>query len=633
MQLSTFPLFPGLPSGLPTGKAAAPAAVGTGASADSATGFGEMLTAESAAATPGQPASASAGGAAASAHPKATLNHASTNGRPGGHPARGANAAGLVNGATVALPASNASDTPGANGAMGSVGTASGANVETADGVPIDLIPDTTIANTALLEGSAAQPQVVVEWVAPAAPESSAMELFGFSATRGSGEIAAGTEDGDGEASTPSLNQPGAAPIGLAGPAMLGRAAGVPSASFPIGISASTAVATDASMSTVAGGSLTRGSPVATATRGGAFEQVSAQASDASVTNSPVRTVVSGVDSAVPDPAMPVQPMARSRTAALIKSAPVAGDTTVASDPLPRMVSSSQPAISASVVVPDSATERDLPVSSMSPSDAATAKIPTQAQGALANDAEKIAAGFSQSEGGQGSAGKQDQRNSLPTDDKSVRMQAQRLGTNTAKSEPPMVASAQTTRSLIAEPEAMPLSAVPLTFDAMVEEAAQAVEYSGSARKAVDAAMSLLDQSAKGTQRSVNLQFSVSGVDVAVRVEMRDDQVHTTFRTDSPEIRAALAQEWQTVVSTQSADRSQKLADPVFTSSANAGATSGDAGASQQREPSTRHGQWENTHGFASSFAARGSEAASSAESQPGRAVRPETTRHLDAVA
>lgn len=196
-----------------------------------------------------------------------------------------------------------------------------------------------------------------------------------------------------------------------------------------------------------------------------------------------------------------------------------------------------------------------------------------------------------------------------------------------------MAASAQLTRSTIAEPEAISAAAVPLTFDALVEEAAQGVEHTNSARKAVETAMSLLDQAGKGTQRGVNLQFSVSGVDVAVRVEMRDDQVHTTFRTDSPELRAALAQEWQSVVSTHAADRSQKLADPVFTSNASPGSTSGDSGASQQREPSTRQSQWENPTAFARAGAAQRADGASSTESLHVRPARPNTTRHLDAVA
>jgi hypothetical protein len=266
-------------------------------------------------------------------------------------------------------------------------------------------------------------------------------------------------------------------------------------------------------------------------------------------------------------------------------------------------------------------------------SDSVVAKLVPPAAGSSPSGGEKIAAAFREFQNGQGNEGEHGQKKSLLAGEMMVKPQAMSLGTNTAQVDAPMAASAQSTRSLIAEPEAMTPAAVPLTFDSLVEEAAQGVEQTHSARKAVDVAMSLLDQAGKGTQRGVNLQFSVSGMEVAVRVEMRDDQVHTTFRTDSPELRAALAQEWQTVVSTQAGDRSQKLADPVFTSNANPGSTSGDSGASQQREPSTRQSQWENPTAFARPGAARTADATSGAEPLHVHSVRPETTRHLDAIA
>jgi hypothetical protein len=61
----------------------------------------------------------------------------------------------------------------------------------------------------------------------------------------------------------------------------------------------------------------------------------------------------------------------------------------------------------------------------------------------------------------------------------------------------------------------------------------------------------------------VNLQFSVSGEDLSVRVEMHQGQVRTTFRTDSAELRNALAHEWQALAA-NAADRPHRFVDPVF---------------------------------------------------------------------
>lgn len=188
----------------------------------------------------------------------------------------------------------------------------------------------------------------------------------------------------------------------------------------------------------------------------------------------------------------------------------------------------------------------------------------------------------------------------------------------------------------VASSEAMASSVMPLSFDALVNDAGltQASELASSARRAVDSAMAAADQFAlKGEHRGVNLQFSFSGVDVAVRVEMRRDGVHTTFLTDSPEMRSALAQEWQSVVSTQPMERSPRLAEPVFTSNPAGSSTSTDAGASQQRESHARQSQGESGNTFAPSSSSRASEAVASGEPVRVRSVRPDTTRHLDAVA
>ena len=94
---------------------------------------------------------------------------------------------------------------------------------------------------------------------------------------------------------------------------------------------------------------------------------------------------------------------------------------------------------------------------------------------------------------------------------------------------------------------------------------APAESTSGVAQRAVEAVLTAAERSQSAGQHSVNLQFSLSGVDLAVRVQLRSGAVHATFRTDSPELRSALAEEWHSV-SAQSAGAPLRMVAPVFTS-------------------------------------------------------------------
>lgn len=85
-----------------------------------------------------------------------------------------------------------------------------------------------------------------------------------------------------------------------------------------------------------------------------------------------------------------------------------------------------------------------------------------------------------------------------------------------------------------------------------------------TAHQAVEAVFSALE-SVTADQRhpAVTLQFSVHGTGLAVRVERRGDAVQTTFHTDSPELRAALAHEWKAAANAP-APGAPRLAEPVF---------------------------------------------------------------------
>jgi hypothetical protein len=142
-----------------------------------------------------------------------------------------------------------------------------------------------------------------------------------------------------------------------------------------------------------------------------------------------------------------------------------------------------------------------------------------------------------------------------------------------------------------------------------------APEIASNAQQAVEAVLTAAERVTSRDQQAVDLHFLVGGADLRVRVELRANQVHATFHSDSAELNSALAREWQGSVPTHgwqdaalvqpwalgnsadSGDRSLRLAPPVFSTSAQrpdesslAGFSGGD-GSSQQRGSGARRGQ------------------------------------------
>ncbi len=98
------------------------------------------------------------------------------------------------------------------------------------------------------------------------------------------------------------------------------------------------------------------------------------------------------------------------------------------------------------------------------------------------------------------------------------------------------------------------------------DTAAKTSAPSVSAHAVVENVLAVVDAQASqaaGARSSVNLQFKVGGEALDVRVELRGSEVHTQFRTESPELRAALAQEWNSVANSPS-EQGLRLQDPVF---------------------------------------------------------------------
>jgi hypothetical protein len=98
-----------------------------------------------------------------------------------------------------------------------------------------------------------------------------------------------------------------------------------------------------------------------------------------------------------------------------------------------------------------------------------------------------------------------------------------------------------------------------------------------SARLAVDAVVKVVDAQAGRSEEAVSavsLNFKFGSDDLAIRVEWHDGEVHTQFRTDSPELRDALASQWQTAAPSPS-NRMIQFAAPSFSSSGDATANAG----------------------------------------------------------
>ena len=182
-------------------------------------------------------------------------------------------------------------------------------------------------------------------------------------------------------------------------------------------------------------------------------------------------------------------------------------------------------------------------------------------------------------------------KKTLSADSSSVTKHSSDVGTGVAKSEdlvPSVTANTPPTPAVATDHVANVAPAV--SFEALTKDAAApaASDHVSTAHYAVETALAVADQAASSGQRSVNLQFSVSGVDLSVRVELRGDAVHTTFRTDSPELRTALEHEWQEVSSDGQPSRTQRLADPVFASGSANGNAAATNTAADQRDSGAR---------------------------------------------
>jgi hypothetical protein len=116
-------------------------------------------------------------------------------------------------------------------------------------------------------------------------------------------------------------------------------------------------------------------------------------------------------------------------------------------------------------------------------------------------------------------------------------------------------------------------------FSAQNPSAAEAPFFTG-AQHAIEAVLDAGERFTTEAQRAVKMDFSVSGENLSVHVEMHAGEVRTTFHTASAELRSALAHEWQ-VLAAGDSGRSQRFADPVFSTGSAATTAQGNGSENQ----------------------------------------------------
>lgn len=211
--------------------------------------------------------------------------------------------------------------------------------------------------------------------------------------------------------------------------------------------------------------------------------------------------------------------------------------------------------------------------------------------------------------------GEAPERNFLFAGNKEVRTASENAGIAIAKTESIMIAVPTEETHRAGQPENF--SVTPTAVDFQVAQpvagriTAEPVAPAGQnfAERAVAAVTNLAEaQFSASMQRagSVQLRLKFGGEDLAVRVELRGGIVHTDFRTDSPALREAIANEWQAVAAA-SPSHLQRFLDPVFSPASPGG--SADSGAQQQSSQRqaqqqaqeyahTRHDAWSGHAAF-----------------------------------
>lgn len=175
----------------------------------------------------------------------------------------------------------------------------------------------------------------------------------------------------------------------------------------------------------------------------------------------------------------------------------------------------------------------------------------------------------------------------LSTDDEMVNAGSYGVGTDVAKPVAVMPAPSSPITSAALAPVAMSVGDV-ASSSAQEADDVSAPAAVSNAEQAVEVVLRAVDTAADREQKVVKLEFSVGDADLSVRVELADNEVRTTFHTESHELRAALAHEWQSV-SAETADQGGvRLAPAVISDREPSTSTSADANSQRQERQAAR---------------------------------------------
>ena len=159
------------------------------------------------------------------------------------------------------------------------------------------------------------------------------------------------------------------------------------------------------------------------------------------------------------------------------------------------------------------------------------------------------------------------------------------------------------------------------------------------AQRAVETVLNVIDaqQTTAGQGGVVKLDFNFGGEALAVHVQMRGGEVHTEFRTNSPELRSALSSEWRAAAG-QRDPEGVRLVEPVFASAEGGTSTAnGDAShssfSSQQQNPQQQSQGPGQSLSLGSTRAFSPSPAEDPSEGSMPSPIMLPTSQHLAAVA
>ncbi len=152
----------------------------------------------------------------------------------------------------------------------------------------------------------------------------------------------------------------------------------------------------------------------------------------------------------------------------------------------------------------------------------------------------------------------------LPAQPKDVAETVNSLGTAVANPHSPMVSFTNSAQPHAPSHHQGEIVTVVAEAGEIIEQTSLPKPTVSSAHEAVDTVLDAADRVASREQRSVDLDFTVGGAKLAVRVELQGGEVRTTFRTESSDLRVALAHEWEAVAS-GGEGRAFHLAPPTIT--------------------------------------------------------------------